>query len=384
MRILYSHYLQNDDHAAVVMVHSIARELRNLGHTVLVHRSAGEAKVAEPTARPRKVPAWRKFLSAKTAAFRIASANRAAYRRDLAALKAFQPDVVLARHDAYCWSMSSACLTQHIPLVTYADAPSAHEVRTFNLEGRWHPPGMVEALERLVLSRSRAILTVSRPAARLLSRHKLQVPIHVVHNGIDASVFSDPPQRPIRKEGCVIGYVGTFRPFHGLDLLRDVICSLEHRRDLTWMLVGDGPGRAKLQQELHGRVHAVFTGKLPGEQIPDALQAIDIALVPSPNLGENYYLCPLKILECGAAGCAVLATQQGDIPQLLDQGRAGLLLSPDDPFAWRAAIEKLADNAELRIQLGERARRYILQNLTWNHTARTVERVLSEIVAERI
>ena len=53
------------------------------------------------------------------------------------------------------------------------------------------------------------------------------------------------------------------------------------------------------------------------------LSLVDVAVVPHAYSASHFYFCPLIILEFAAAGCAVIASSQGDIPNLLDDGRAG-------------------------------------------------------------
>src|SRR5262249_31386698 len=161
-------YLADDHNAAAQMVDRVADALRGLGHEVMVHRSFGPALHGADV--DRGVAARRKPSARLRNAVWFARAlgrNRPMYRHDLGALRAFRPDVVLARQDAYCMSMPRAARRLGVPVVTYADAPVAYETRVFAAHvGRWHPPGLVEAIERWTLRQSRAVVTVSHPAAR--------------------------------------------------------------------------------------------------------------------------------------------------------------------------------------------------------------------------
>ena len=170
MRVLYSHYLESDDHPAVRMVQAIAEQLRLRGHEVLVHAMPG---------RPRSAPRPSNGgggLRGKLWFVKALARNRARLRRDQEALRSFRPDVVLARQDAYCWSMPAAARRESVPLVTYADAPVAYETRLYSPPQRWHPPGLVESIERYTLRQSRAVVTVSHTAARLLGMYGCAAP----------------------------------------------------------------------------------------------------------------------------------------------------------------------------------------------------------------
>ncbi len=392
MRILYSHYLEVDRHPAVRMIQAIGDELRSMGHEVLVHRSFGPEPPAP--ARLQKATAVRSgLLAAAKGSLWFAKAmcrNFAMTGRDLTAIDRFRPDIVLARQDAYCWSMPKACLQTRTPLVGYADAPVAYETRTFAEGTRWHPPRLVEAIERWGLRHGRAVITVSHPAAERLRRYHLDVPVHVIPNGVHPERFPSltPAQREAERKRLgltarrIIGVQGTFRPFHGVDLLRELMLANASRSGIQWLLIGDGPKRAALEQAVAGRVPAVFLGMQPAERVGRLLGLVDVAVVPHAHLASDFYFCPLKIVEFAAAGCAVIASNQGDIPRLLDDGRAGLLVSKPNRDAWQAALDRVLDDDTYRQSLGRDARRFVLANLTWQHTARRVEAVLRQVLAD--
>lgn len=390
MRILYSHYLAADDHPAVRMTESISDQLRSLGHEVLIHRCSGPETPAPAHSREEITARSGPLRTAKGSLWfaKAMSRNRAMMRRDLATIDQFHPNIVLARQDAYCWSMPRACLRTGTPLVTYADAPVAHEARLFSESGRWHPPCLVETIERWGLSHSRAIITVSHPAAERLRRYEVDVPIHVIPNGVHPNRFPvlTTQQREAERKALgltaklVIGFQGTFRPFHGIDLLRDLMLASRAHPDIQWLLIGDGPGRATIEQAVAERVPAIFMGMQPAERVGRLLGLIDVAVVPYANLANDFYFCPLKILEFAAAGCALIASNQGDIPKLLDEGRAGVLVSRPDVEAWQAALDRVLADDHYRQSLGHDARRFVFANLTWQHTAQGVETVLQRVL----
>lgn len=382
MRILYSHSLSDPGHPAAVMVETIARELRLLGHKVRVHASSTLTTNSSPGAIAN-VPGWSKRVGWFA---RQLGRNLPAYRRDQAALAEFEPDVVLARQDAYRMSMPVAAWRAGLPLVTYADAPVAYESRTYHASQRWHPAGVVEAVERWGLKRSQAVVTVSRPAAELLSRYRHRIPIRVAHNGVDVERFR--PATPhesleIRQQlgistHHVAGFIGSFRNFHGLPLLREIVERTASRRDLTWLMIGEGPGRPALQQELARFPHVRFLGQQRPERVAQLMASLDVMVSPHQRTAQAFYFCPLKILEGMASGIACLASHQGDIPELLGHGVAGRLVATDAPRAWAEALNQLLDDPVERQRLGTTARNRVLERYTWSATARTVEQTLHQ------
>jgi glycosyltransferase involved in cell wall biosynthesis len=389
VRVLYSHYLANDDHPAAAMAHAIADELTRLGHEVRIHRSRGPALPSVKAATPSRRTILRRLKGLGWFARELSRSYPMA-RRDRATLAEFKPHVVLGRQDAYCWSMAYACRKESIPLVTYADAPVAYETRHFNSEGRWHPPGLVEAVERYVLQQSAAIITVSNPAARRLAHYQLRAPVHVVPNGVHADRFPqfDDAERVQRRRAIgltapmIVGFQGTYQPFHGLDRLRDLMLATANEPGIAWMMLGDGAGRAELESVVTGRVPAVFLGRRPAAEVGSLLALMDVAVVPHAHVLHDFYFCPLKILECAAAGCAVIASDQGDIPLLLDEGRAGVILGNASMETWADAVRSLVRDPDRCRALGARARAFVLGKLTWSHTAAAVETVLRSVVPE--
>ncbi len=385
MRILYSHYLPNDDHPAARMVTSIGEGLRSLGHELQIHRCAGPAEKAyHQSATKRTEPSVLRGLRSTLWFAKAMARNHAMYRNDFVSLEQYQPDIVLSRQDAYCWSMVSACRKLGVPVVTYADAPVAYETRHFH-RTRWHPPFLLERIEKWGLGHSRAIITISHPAAELLQDYRLSVPIHVIPNGIAPTRFpslSRDKRREVRSEfgvpsdAQVVGFLGTFRPFHGIDLLRELIDATRQRPKVHWVLIGDGPERGKLEAATRANEKVHFLGHQPGYRVGELLTSLDVGIVPHQQTSHRYYFCPLKLLEYAAAGCPVVARSVGDIPKLLDQGKAGVLVETDDSETWSVRLNELLDDPQQQTRMGAHAREFILRNYTWDRTAEQVSAVL--------
>ena len=386
MKILYSHYLANEDHPAVKMVHAIAAELHILGHDVHIHRSFGlESSQSGDASKMAARSDISSTIRNKLWFAKALGRNRLMGIGDLRVLDRFQPDIVLARQDSYCCSMAVSAAKRNVPLVTYADAPVAYETRQHDKSMRWHPPGLVEAVEKWNLRQSAAVITVSHPAASELKRYQLNLPIRVISNGVHPERYLERNEtdrqsrlKSLGIEGkTILGFQGGFQPFHGLALLKELMLATAHRSDVHWLLIGDGPGRATLEKEVTGKVSVTFLGRQPSEAMGELLSLIDIAIAPHQFQGV-FYFCPLKILECAAAGCAIIASDQGDIAKLLDEGRAGVLIQEDSLASWTSAMNRLVDQPEQRRTLGKAARAWVIDHLTWKQTAEGVENVLQE------
>jgi len=181
------------------------------------------------------------------------------------------------------------------------------------------------------------------------------------------------PEDPSR---VVVTFVGTLKPWHGV---ADLITSAALARE-SWSLriIGDGPEMESLraQAERLG-VEVDFRGAVAPQDIPAHLAGSAIGVAPYPDLGggEQQYFSPMKVLEYLAAGLAVVASDVGQVPQLLEDGsgRHGVLVAPSDPTALAAALDDLAACPDRRARMGRGGRLLAEERHSWR---RTVDRIL--------
>ncbi|MDA8261446.1 MAG: glycosyltransferase [Actinomycetota bacterium] len=168
----------------------------------------------------------------------------------------------------------------------------------------------------------------------------------------------------------VIGFVGSLKPWHGVESIFSAAERLAGSHHSGLLGVGDGPGREMVQAGLarfDGRVTAVATGAVPADAVPSYLAAMDVAVAPYlPS--ASFYFSPLKVAEAMAAGKAVVASDFPPVRELL--GDCGLLVPAGDATALAGALEKLIGSADLRAELGERARTRALERADWVGVAR--------------
>src|SRR5207247_157692 len=137
---------------------------------------------------------------------------------------------------------------------------------------------------------------------------------------------ADPMARELRRRlgsGFVVGFVGSLKPWHGVDTLVEAFRMLRAARpDAHLLLVGEGPSREALERRVasRGLGEAVsFTGAVPYHEIPHYLAAMDVAVAPHAA-SNHFYFSPIKIFEYLAAGCPVVASAIGQIAELLVDG----------------------------------------------------------------
>jgi glycosyltransferase involved in cell wall biosynthesis len=240
--------------------------------------------------------------------------------------------------------------------------------------------------------RADAILCVSEAAKGLLSQQYGVDPgkIFVLPNGVDLAHFergADPAETR-RRLGLgsdpVIGFAGSFRQWHGLDLLLESFsCLLADEPSARLLLVGDGPARGALEAQidrlrLAGRV--VITGFVPQAQVPDYLHVLDVAALPYPHLQQEIWFSPLKMFEYMAAGRAIVASRAGQIASVLEDGRTGVLVKPGDTAELTAALLALIRSPERRAELGGLARQAAAGH-SWEQYIRRLETIYDHALA---
>ena len=148
--------------------------------------------------------------------------------------------------------------------------------------------------------------------------------------------------------------MGRLDPIKGHGTLIDAFPQvLLHRPEARLLLAGDGELREAYERraeelKIHRRVH--FLGWR--EDVSDLLEAVDLFALPSLNEGMGR-----AALEAMAAGLAVVATRVGGLPLIVDEGKTGLLVPPEDAGALAATIVHVLSSPEMRRAMGEAGRR---------------------------
>lgn len=366
MRILYSHRIQSRDGQSV-HVEELIGALRDAGHEVEV---VGPAFYAEAGfgGESGLVSALRRHLPATAAEMAELGYNILPYRALTKAIARFRPDVIYERYNLYYLAGMMAARRAGLPFLVEVNAPLAEERARY---GGLRLQRIAAAGERAVWRAADTVFAVTsvlgeRIAARDVARER----IAITPNGVDLARFETlAPRDPSRPP--VLGFVGFIRPWHGLDAVIDAMAANPSLK-LDLVIAGDGPAREGLAAQaarlgIADRVR--FEGLVARERIPELLGGFDIALQPK----AVDYASPLKLFEYMAAGCAIVAPDQPNLREILEDGRDSLLVAPDDPPALWRAIERLAGDAPLRARLGEGARQTILRrDLTWAGNARRV------------
>jgi len=196
----------------------------------------------------------------------------------------------------------------------------------------------------------------AREFVRRLSRNKNPV---VIHNGIE---FETIPRRKKTDPNKNLIFAGRTVYGKGIQDLFVAFSKIKHR-GLRLTIVGNGPYRArlnKLAHSLHIQERIVFAGEKAREDVLRFLSESDIFINPSYSEG-----LPVSILEAGAVGLPVIATDVGGTKELIISHQTGLLIPPRNPAALRQAIEYLVENPDQAQRLAGNLNRLVRTNFGW-------------------
>ena len=358
-------------------MHQFTDAARRLNHQVEVHALSPLTHSASPTsgaASERLVQAIKSLTRRYLHEPKELLWNTHYLPREWRLLVRCQPEVVLVRDYFTAGTYVMVARLLGVPLVIEVNAPAA-ERRLYADE--YARLAIVDHLQKWKLHNCQAITVVSTAL-----KHQLAV-IHriseerftVVPNGADvtrfrAQIAPDAEYQAELADATVMGFVGSFQRFHGVELLAHMTTEIALvRSNVRFLFVGDGPGLPELKRltaPLGSRV--VFTGNVPHERIPGLVALLDVGIMPE----SNSYGSPMKLLEWMASGKAVVAPGYGPVQELIDHGVHGLVFPPQDADALVHAVLQLVDQPTLRSKLGKAAARRVQGELTWDHNATRV------------
>jgi glycosyltransferase involved in cell wall biosynthesis len=296
-------------------------------------------------------------------------------------------DAIYERYSLWSWAGLHFARRHAVPWVLEVNAPLVDEQRSYR-ELSLEP--VARALERLLLREADAVIV---PAAELREHvHRLagRRRVVVLPNGVDESLFAPPflelaPEARRHLEGkFVVAFLGSLKPWHGLPKLLKAFQRLRRSVPHAHLLVvGSGPLWGELQEEARrlGPDAITLTGAVPHDEVPAWLGHAHVGVAPYPDL-PGFYFSPLKVVEYLAMGLPVVASSLGQVPELVQHERTGLLVPPGRVVPLAQALRRLHRDEKLRRRMGGRARQRARKRHGWSRVAARVERLLEQC-AER-
>jgi PEP-CTERM/exosortase A-associated glycosyltransferase len=310
------------------------------------------------------------------------------------AVKRWRPDVLHAHSPALC-GMAGLRAARRL------DIPLVYEIRAF-----WEDAAvgngtgsenslkykMTRALENRVVAGADAVFTISEAMRDdLTARGHDARKIGLSPNGVDMALFGDPPPRDTGlakeiglKDGPVIGFIGSFYDYEGLD---DLIAALPRLRETQpgaqLLLVGGGP----MEEALHaqaassasaGAIH--FTGRVPHSEVERYYSLVDVLAYPRKASRLTELVTPLKPLEAMAQGRLVAASDVGGHRELMKDGVTGTLFTPDNPDECAFALSDLIEARENWDAMRAAARAHVETAHDWAQNVARYQAVYQKLI----
>lgn len=312
----------------------------------------------------------------------------------LRALSESKPDAIYARYSLDCFAPVILADRLNVPLIVEYNGSEVW------IEEHWGRglkyPDIAHKIENFVLSRADLITVVSRPLKdELVKREIGGERILVNPNSVDPSMF-DPDRYSADEiselktrlgipEGKIVaGFIGTFSPWHGVEVIAKVIPrAVSDNSRLHFLLIGTGPKFDEVKEKLRladKLDYVTMTGLIPQSEAPKYLMCSDFFLsphVPNPD-GTPFFGSPTKLFEYMALGKGIIASDLDQIGEILVDGETGLLVKPGDSADLVKAIRRMCDDPELNARLGASARAEALEKHTWKaNVARILDSLYS-------
>jgi glycosyltransferase involved in cell wall biosynthesis len=310
------------------------------------------------------------------------------YRKFASMLKAKPYDFIYERHFFFSYAAGRAARTFGVPLVV-----EVNEIAGFERVRGQHLIGLARRCERSLFESATVVTVVSTFLKEaILKQYPGLDPgkIRVVPNAVEESFFSRKLEgRAVRErfrlEGkTVFGFVGFFlkvKTWHALEwFLPSFIEAVRDRSDVVLMLVGEGPGKAELEEI--GRSagfsdRLVFTGEVPNDRIPDYLDAMDAGVIPH----TNEYRSPIKMFEYMAAGKPILAPRQEPVESIIGGVQGRFLFETKSAESLKKTITLMLEERGGWPAIGEKLKNLARTGYTYEKHGETILRLLEQRAA---
>lgn len=393
MRILYHHRTQS---TGVERVHifGIVNSWRALGHEVTVLSPPGVAVDSSPADRQSPRDAKSKWRTAAKLVPKIAFQclellyNLWGYLALFSKLGDHAYDLLFERYSFLC--LAGALAAKHSSTPFFVEVNYTFDTPIFRNRTRLFRR-LDSLIEAAVFRRADAIFVVSTYLKQLLvARGYPANRIVVLPNAADPALFQPITDHLTLKSQLglvdkrIVGFVGSFFPWHGLNLLLDTYESVrEAVPNVVYLLAGDGPTYNETRQTIKSRrldKSIILLGRIPHNLVATYIGLFDVAVMPQ----SNNYGSPMKILEYMAMGKTVVAPRLGPIQDVIQDDYNGLLFDPDNRHQFVKRILDALRDEHLRSRIGKEARTTVLERHNWSRNAEKILFQYSRLYTRRV
>ena len=256
---------------------------------------------------------------------------------------------------------------------------TAHGSDIFSFNGT-----ITRQIKKFVLNNCENLTVVSHSMKTAVKEMKSTCRVDILPMGTDLTKRFVPDEKK-RKPKQII-FVGRLIAQKGVNYLLDAFSKvLQIHPDATLQIIGYGPELESLRAQAIGlgiEKSVRFIGGIPHNDITPYLQSSSIAVFPycrNKQGGEEGF--GLVLVEALGCGCAVIASRQASINEIIKDQQTGLLIDERNPEAISSAILKLLDNPKLKNSLAINGRSEILKLFDWNKISQSYVRLINSLLS---
>jgi len=236
---------------------------------------------------------------------------------------------------------------------------------------------LTRGLETWALKRASHVTTICQGLRNDIVARGIPVErVTVIPNAVDVESFDlgGIPDAALKatlglSDSTVIGFIGSFYAYEGLDLMLDAFPKILSRLpDIRLLLVGGGPQDAALKaqaKQLGLEDKVVFAGRVPHHEVQRYYDLIDVLAYPRHSMRLTELVTPLKPLEAMAQGRLLVASDVGGHRELIRDGETGMLFKAGSAMSLAETIMKLLAARESWPALRATGRRFVEQERNW-------------------
>ncbi len=255
---------------------------------------------------------------------------------------------------------------------------------------------LTRAMETHALKRVDHVFTICEGLrSDIVARGIAADKVTVIPNAVDIEGFepggqADPALKAqLGLAGCtVLGFIGSFYAYEGLDLLLSALPALLRARpELRVLLVGGGPQEAALKaqaQALGVAAQVIFTGRVPHAEVKRYYDLVDVLVYPRHSMRLTELVTPLKPLEAMAQERILVASDVGGHKELIRDGETGLLFRAGSADSLAATVLRLLGEPALWPRLRQQGRRFVETERNWRASVARYPAVYQALLQPRL
>lgn len=247
-------------------------------------------------------------------------------------------------------------------------------------------------LENFVSGEADAVIAVTQAIKDHLIDHGVDKnKVWTIENGANTELFKPINDTNILKglkdrlciddDESVVSFVGNLTPWQGVEyLVQAAPMVIKENPKIKFLIVGSGTSKQSLIalcEILNVENNFIFTGRIEYGDVPKYINISDICIAPFIS---SRVCSPIKLFEYLSTGTPVVSSDINGVREILNECNAGILVTPENPTELSKAIIRLLKDKELREQLGKRGREVVINNYSWEITAKKTKKIFEYLL----